>query len=219
MANSKSRRTFFMPLLCRSSLNDTVEPSKFNRSSTADPSSPKLSCIGQIKKRSTATTTTAAAATANNRFLVCSLSDSTTARSTVNSNRYTKLQKLFSGKNLISPAIDTVPINKFTSNKNFVKKRSKSCNDRGRTAISKKKCYISSSDDLDIVRVAVDVELDPPLPVVKCRRRDEESNVNLWKRRGVEMKALQIQPIKLTINRNCSKNNGEFTISTSATTV
>ncbi|KAI3807093.1 hypothetical protein L1987_23015 [Smallanthus sonchifolius] len=166
--SNRSHKTFFMPMLCRPSLNDVVKPPKFNNSSSTDPSSPKLTCIGQIKKKSTTTT---------NQFLV--------AKSSAHSNRYTKLQRLFSGKNLISPAIDTGSINKA-----FVAKRSKSCNGRARVPISKKKCYISSDDQ----------ELDPPLPVVKCNRRNQKSDVNLWKRRGIEMKTLQIQPIQLNMN-------------------
>ncbi|KAI3763071.1 hypothetical protein L1987_53521 [Smallanthus sonchifolius] len=177
--SNRSHKTFFMPMLCRPSLNDVVKPPKFNNSisSSTDPSSPKLTCIGQIKKKSTTT---------SNQFLV--------AKSSAHSNRYTKLQRLFSGKNLISPAIDTGSINNA-----FVAKRSKSCNGRARVPISKKKCYISS-DDQDVMRVVVDEELDPPLPVVKCNRRDQKSDVNLWKRRGIEMKTLQIQPIQLNMN-------------------
>ncbi|KAL8261152.1 hypothetical protein R6Q59_025201 [Mikania micrantha] len=179
---NRSHKTFFMPLLCRSSRNDVVKP-------PSDPSSPKLTCIGQIKKRSTTTT---------DRFLVCSLSDSTTVRS----SRYTKLHKLFSGRNLISPAIETAPINKFNSKS--VTNRSKSCNGRGRIPIGKNEYYISGADHAVLVDVVED--MDPPLPVVKCCRRDQESNVNLWKRRGIEIKSLQIQPIQLNMNQNTSNN-------------
>jgi len=77
---------------------------------------------------------------------------------------------------------------------------------------------MTSSDDHDIMRVVVREELDPPLPVVKCGR-DQEANVNLWKRRGIEMKTLQIQPIQLMMNQNSCGNNAGFSLSTSATMV
>ncbi|MFS7910524.1 hypothetical protein Hanom_Chr02g00107331 [Helianthus anomalus] len=225
MSNRSSHKSFFMPMLCRFSLNDTVKPPKLTDSSTSDPSSPKLTCIGQIKKRSTTTTTTTAT---NNRFLVCSLSDSVTTKTSGHSNRYTKLNKLFSSKHLISPANDKTCINKLNSKSvtsekcsitNFkttsVTKRSKSCNGRNKVQINKNKYYINEQD---VMKVVVDKELDPPLPVVKCRHRDQESNMNLWKRRGFEMKSLQIQPIQLTLNQNVKENNGGFSISTSAAT-
>ncbi|KAJ0617857.1 hypothetical protein HanPSC8_Chr02g0052111 [Helianthus annuus] len=210
MSNRSSHKSFFMPMLCRFSLNDTVKPPKLTHPSPSDPSSPKLTCIGQIKKRSTTTTTT------------------TNHHHHHHSNRYTKLNKLFSSKHLISPAIDKTCINKLNSKSvtnekcsinNFkstsVTKRSKSCNGRNKVPINKKKYYINEQD---IMKVVVDKELDPPLPVVKCHRRDQESNMNLWKRRGFEMKSLQIQPIQVTLNQNVKDNNGGFALSTSAAT-
>ncbi|XP_076905118.1 uncharacterized protein LOC143560782 [Bidens hawaiensis] len=166
MGNKSRKTTLFIPMLCRFSLNDTVQAPNSNNPPTTDPSLPKLTCIGQIKKKKPIDTKTL---------------------QTV--KPHTKLHKLFSGKNLISPAIDTCPV---------TNRRSKSCNGGNRVPI---KCYVSS-DDLDL-------DLDPPLPVVKCR---QESNVNVWKRRGIEVKSLEIQPIKLNnLNRNnTSSNNGGF---------
>ncbi|KAI3684589.1 hypothetical protein L6452_33813 [Arctium lappa] len=283
MAN-RSHKSFFMPMLCRFSINDTVKPAKYSDSSSAtvaDPSSPKLSCIGQIKKRSNNNSNSNS--NSNDRFLVCRLSASTNGKSSVHS--YTKLHRFFSSKNLISPAIDTASINNsssksvtkrssscnsrggkpisakkyymtssgdqdtmrvtvaeeldppFFSGKNLISpvidtasinncssksvtKRSSSCNDRGGKPISTKKYYMTSSGDQDTMRVTVAEELDPPLPVVKTRRGDPESNVNLWKRRGIEMKTLQIQPIQLRTDHNTNNNNinGKFSLPTSAST-
>lgn len=183
-----------MPIICRFSTNDVVKPCKIPDSSSTDPSSPKLSCIGQIKKRSTNINNNE-----NNNYR---------AKSSVHSDSYIKLHKLFSGKNLISPAIDTISINNSTS-KRVMHRRSKSCNARGRTTpIESKKYYTSSTrDDHDIMRVVVAKELDPPLPVVKCSRRDQDLNVNLWKRRGFEIKSLQIQPIQVTMDRKSFSSN------------
>ncbi|XP_071686842.1 uncharacterized protein [Rutidosis leptorrhynchoides] len=195
MAN-RSHKSFFMPLLCRFSINDTVKPTKFQNPTSLDPSSPKLSCTGKIKKRST-----------NNNVenvhhrRSYSLSNSTTAKSSIHPTRYNTFQKLFSSRNLIFPAIDMN-----TSVNNYDKcatKRSKSCNGRGGIPIINKSKYhhhMTTSndkfDDHDFVTKVVTKELDPPLPVVKCCRRDQEVSVNLWKRRGFEMKTLQIQPIR-----------------------
>lgn len=86
-----SSKTFFLPTFCRLAINDVVKPPKFtDLSSSQDPSSPKISCIGQIKKRSNTT-----------------IISTTTTNKSVN---YKKLRKLFSSKNLISPPIDNVTI-------------------------------------------------------------------------------------------------------------
>ncbi|XP_023764951.1 uncharacterized protein LOC111913481 [Lactuca sativa] len=216
---SKSNKSFFMPLFCRASINDTVKPAKFSETPATDPSSPKLSCIGQIKKRSTTTTTTNSNNNTN-RFLACRFSASTNAKSSVYSSfSYTKLHRLFSGKNLISPAIDTASINNCSSK--CITNRSNSCNSRGRRGVNTKKYYMTSSDDPVLMRVMVAEELDPPLPVVKCGRRDQETNVNLWKRRGIEMKTLQIQPIQLSMDHHNTNNNNvnrNFSLQTSAKT-
>ncbi|GKD30887.1 hypothetical protein Tco_1241665 [Tanacetum coccineum] len=205
--SNKAHKSFFMPILCRFSSNDVVvKPCKVPGSSSTDPSSPKLSCIGQIKKRSTNTSNDN-----NNNYRAKS--------SSVHSESYIKLHKLFSSKNLITPAIDTISINNSTS-KRVMHRRSKSCNSRGRTTpIESKKYYTSSTrDDHDIMRAVVAKELDPPLPVVKCSRRDQDLNVNLWKRRGFEMKSLQIQPIQVNMDRNSFSSNSEFSLPTLATT-
>ncbi|KAL4559656.1 hypothetical protein LXL04_031799 [Taraxacum kok-saghyz] len=216
--SNRSNRSFFMPMFCRVSINDTVKPVKLPETSSADPSSPKLSCIGQIKKRST-TTSNSNSNSNSNRFLACKISASTNAKSAVHSSfSYSKLHRLFSGRNLISPAIDTASISNCSSN--CITNRSKSCNGRGRIPNSAKRFHKASSDDPVLMRVVVAEELDPPLPVVKCSRRDQEGNVNLWKRRGIEMKTLQIQPIQLSMNLNTNTNNvnRELSLQTSAKT-
>ncbi|XP_076918683.1 uncharacterized protein LOC143579185 [Bidens hawaiensis] len=189
---SKSHKTF-RPLLCRLSKTDTVQPIKLPGPST-DPSSPKLTCIGQMKKKSTSTT--------NHHFLTGNLTDPINSRPSVHSKRYL----LFSGKNLISPAIETATTIKQSNSKCVTAtNRSKSCKGRGRTPIIRSnRYYTNSSDDHDIMRVVVDEILDPPLPVVKCGRRGQEVSVNLCKRRGIEMKMLQIQQV----NQNINVNNG-----------
>ncbi|CAH1421938.1 unnamed protein product [Lactuca virosa] len=190
----KTRNTFFFPMLCRLSINDVAKPTRLadlaSSSSTStscsqDPTSPKISCIGQIKKRSNSNSNSTS--TANHHISASRISTATTRKSATNLN-YNKLRKLFSGKNRISPPTDTATISNHC--------RIRSCNGNGsvKKPNSKKKKYMISIGDPE---VAVE-ELDPPLPVVKCRPRDQQVNVSLGKRRGIELKILQIQPFQLS---------------------
>ncbi|XP_010312805.1 uncharacterized protein [Solanum lycopersicum] len=86
---------FFLPMLCKLSIKDvklqnSKPPSSANSSTHTEPTSPKVSCIGQVKR--------------NNRvtgFPTPYKSTSSTAITRpVNSKvKYMKLRKLFSGKN------------------------------------------------------------------------------------------------------------------------
>ncbi|CAI9265322.1 unnamed protein product [Lactuca saligna] len=203
------RNTFF-PMLCRLSINDVAKPTRLadltSSSSTStscspDPTSPKISCIGRIKKRSNSNSTSTS--TANHHISASRISTATPGKSATNLN-YNKLRKLFSGKNLISPPTDTATISNHCG--------IRSCNGNGGVKKpSKQKKYMISIGDPE---VAVE-ELDPPLPVVKCRPRDQQVNVNLGKRRGIELKILQIQPFQLSTvhgtkfinNRDISADN------------
>ncbi|KAL1561306.1 hypothetical protein AAHA92_04024 [Salvia divinorum] len=74
-------KTIFLPLFCRLSLKDISLPRLHRRdpSSSDHPSSPKVSCMGQLKR--------------NNRIV--------TAATPPHSRAYSKLRKLFSGKTLL----------------------------------------------------------------------------------------------------------------------
>ncbi|XP_071728174.1 uncharacterized protein [Rutidosis leptorrhynchoides] len=173
-----SSKTFtFFPMICRLSLSDVVsKPIKLtdlssSSSSSPDPSSPKISCIGQIKRRSTTATTNY---------------HHTSTRLAGKSANYTKLRKLFSGKNLISPLIETSTIRNHNRNRSC----SRICNGDVTKLIDTKK-------EINIV-ISIE-DLDPPLPVVKIiNRADDRFNVNLGQRRGIELKTLQIQPFQLS---------------------
>nr|GEX77051.1 translation initiation factor eIF-2B subunit alpha-like [Tanacetum cinerariifolium] len=142
---------------------------KWSVASSPDPSSPKLSCIGQIKKRSNTTSNT------NN------LQRTNTSKKSATHINYTKLLKLFSSKNLICHPVDNATIS----------------NDGGRSKRFNRSVTIPiSSSKKHVISIE---ELDPPLPVVKLKRlQDQEMNVNLGKRRGIELKTLQIQPVQLS---------------------
>ncbi|PWA48900.1 hypothetical protein CTI12_AA486700 [Artemisia annua] len=176
---TKTSKNFFLPTFCGLSIkDDIVKPTKLTDlssssvSSSPDPSSPKISCIGQIKKRSNTTSNT-------NKYQCTNTSKSTT------NIIYTKLLKLFSSKSLICAPVDNATIS----------------NDGGRSISSRNKRFNRSvtipisSNKKHTISIE---ELDPPLPVVKLKSQDQEMNVNLGKRRGIELKTLQIQPIQLS---------------------
>ncbi|KAI3767554.1 hypothetical protein L2E82_17761 [Cichorium intybus] len=191
---TRTTKTFF-PKLCRLSINDVTKPTRLadlsssssSISSSPDPSSPKISCIGQIKKRSNTTTTHYQPTT----------SRITTSKSATNLN-YTKLRRLFSGKNLISPPMESAKIS--NHNGKCISDRNRRCNGgiTTRNSKKKKKKHMISIGDPDVVVE----ELDPPLPVVKFQPRDQQVNVSLGKRRGIELKVLQIQPFHLSTVRS-----------------
>lgn len=79
--------------------------------------------------------------------------------------------------------------------------------------ISRKEKHMISIEDPVVVRAVVVEELDPPLPVVKFHPRDHQMNVNLGKRRGIELKTLQIQQFQLsTIHSTKIIDNRDLTL-------
>ncbi|CDP19550.1 unnamed protein product [Coffea canephora] len=170
----------FLPLLCRVSIKDVKLREYKDRSCSFsdDPSSPKVSCMGKVKKTnrligfSTPYRLTAATAT----------TATTTAKTNTNHQghfKYTKLRRLFSGKNLIT----SLPATTSSSNSNNTRS-SKINNDDG---------------GIDHVNIS---ELDPPLPVIK--KVQQPCEVNLWKRRsgGPALKSLQIEQIHVPRNNH-----------------
>ncbi|KAK4352686.1 hypothetical protein RND71_028204 [Anisodus tanguticus] len=168
--------SFFLPMLCKLSikdvkLNNSKDPSSSNSNHT-EPTSPKVSCMGQVKR--------------NNRvigFPTPYRPNSSTAITGPILNpkvKYTKLKKLFSGKN-------------FTDRE--VLKRSV-------TVVNSRKS--SQVNDRESSKIEVNVsELDPPLPVVK-KVKSPPVDGGLWKRRsgGAALKNLQIQQIHLSTDNN-----------------
>ncbi|OIT04554.1 PREDICTED: uncharacterized protein LOC109224561 [Nicotiana attenuata] len=167
-----SSGSFFFPILCKLSIKDVKLQ---NPSSSGDnlnePSSPKVSCMGQVKR--------------NNKVIGFPTPYRPTTSSTAISGpvnprvKYTKLKKLFSGKN-------------FTAGNNRELKTSVTV-----TVGGSRKSTIN--DKGRIIKGAVEVinvgELDPPLPVVKKVKPPPEDG-GLWKRRSgaVKLTSLQIQP-------------------------
>ncbi|CAI9764058.1 unnamed protein product [Fraxinus pennsylvanica] len=187
--NQINQKTIFLPMLCKVSIKDIKLNHYKNQSSSADPSSPKVSCMGQVKR--------------NNRVIsfptTYRLTAAATSAAAVNHhhhhNKYTKLKKLFSSKALMPATTSTATI--ATSRR--------SCRS------SREMCVVDSrkskiKDQESVKEVNID-ELDPPLPVVKRVQQPQAAaagfggrdEVNLWKRRfgGATIKSLQIEQIQL----------------------
>lgn len=162
----------FLPFLCRLSTKDAVkisEPAPCSKKK--DPSSPKVGCMGQIKRHN------------NNKI-------NSTITPTSGKLKYTQLRKMFSGRNLL---ITT------TSNTSAYCKGNNNNKKIDTTSVRTRTKFHNHSQGNCAVVVPLNLaELDPPLPVVKTRydlgRGEKES---LWKRRGG---VAPIQPIQLPYN-------------------
>ncbi|KAK4433663.1 hypothetical protein Salat_0529000 [Sesamum alatum] len=186
-------KTIFLPLFCRLSIKD-IKLSYHRKtpiSTDDEPSSPKVSCMGQVKR--------------SNR--VIGFPPATTVTTT--HHRYSKLKKLFSSKTLLPPTTATMPT---TTQGGTVagggRSGSKSCRSSREVMTQKNSRRLKlknvdgdKCDYQDCVKLVNIGELDPPLPVVKRVAasgvgRDE---ANLWKRRfnGAALKSLQIEQIHL----------------------
>ncbi|XVE55413.1 hypothetical protein DITRI_Ditri03aG0156700 [Diplodiscus trichospermus] len=175
-------------MLCsKPSIKDVKLPKWQDRSAASfsdDPLSPKISCMGQVKR--------------NRRILgfpSASHKLTLTTRNSSNNNnnntsiRYFKLKKLFSAKNLTSsPATTAAAINTTTS----CRRRELLVNGASRP----------KNGDGKENSASINVEnMDPPLPVIKrvSKKGDKGDGETIWQRRsrGVTLKSLQLQQIQL----------------------
>ncbi|CAK9168143.1 unnamed protein product [Ilex paraguariensis] len=179
-------RSTFLPTLCRVSIKD-IKLSRAHSSSSDDPSSPRVSCMGQVKR--------------NNKvngfptpYKFHSPTSTTTKAHPHNHHmKYTKLKRLLSGKNLTATTT-TAPAAAIAT--------SSGCNSRrGMIICDTRRPRFNYHNNVPVNIV----ELDPPLPVVRrveppATGRDEG---NLWKRRSGKMalKGLQIEQINVPDNQ------------------
>ena len=175
-------RSTFLPMLCsRPSIKDVSLPQWREQlgSFSNDPLSPRIGCMGQVKR--------------HNKIVGLLTTKSNTANniSISPSVKYSKLKKLFSGKNL-----GTNTINAATA------PTASSCGSRPRgtvnsTNVPRNHKHRSSRNE-NVVPISIE-NMDPPLPVIKrVQKPEEERQVdNLWKRRsgGAALKSLQLQQI------------------------
>ncbi|XVF64662.1 hypothetical protein PTKIN_Ptkin09bG0186000 [Pterospermum kingtungense] len=162
-------------MLCsRPSIKDVTLPKWKERSASFsdDPLSPKISCMGQVKR--------------NNRIVGFPASHKLTITTTKNSFnngiKYLKLKKLFSGKNLTSSPPTTT------------------CR-RKEVLINNSSSRLENGDGKEN-SASINIEnMDPPLPVIKrVPKNGEKGDADtLWHRRsrGVALKSLQLQHIQL----------------------
>ncbi|CAJ1971821.1 unnamed protein product [Sphenostylis stenocarpa] len=165
-------------MLCsRPSIKDVSLPQWRDQpgSFSSDPLSPRIGCMGQVKR--------------HNKIVGLLTTKSNTSSSIISpSVKYSKLKKLFSGKNLgtSTTTIATAPT-------------ASSCGSRPRVTVNsanvlrnhKHRCRRSEN----VVPISIE-NMDPPLPVIKrVKKPEEERQVDsLWKRRsgGAALKSLQI---------------------------
>ncbi|XP_042485426.1 uncharacterized protein LOC122065639 [Macadamia integrifolia] len=156
---------------CLSKWDNSVVPFPNLDNNGDEPKSPRVGCMGQIKR--------------DRRVIGFPIHNRCNNRRSTNSDKkYFKLNKVFSGKNLNS----FLGMNlSSTRNSNYSKKE-----------MIKGASRIKSYDEMDYVSISV-VDLDPPLPVIKPGPRistDGGDAVCLWKRRcggDQTLKALQLQ--------------------------
>lgn len=188
------RNAIFLPMLCsRLAIKDVHGlPRCVDRSSSSssDPLSPRISCIGQVKRKNRVV-----GFPNPHRSLNTLIKNTTNNNNTKTDNhnihivKYSKLKKFFSSKNL-TPNTNTpvagngrrrVPAPANGANGNGC------CGCSSRGVCNSEKCVVSV------------VDLDPPLPVVKRPIQAQEGMEleSLWKRRsgGVALKGLQLQQI------------------------
>ncbi|KAK4391158.1 hypothetical protein Sango_2179100 [Sesamum angolense] len=186
------QKSKFLPIFCRLSIKDVKLNHHYKDPTTVDePSSPTVSCVGQVKR--------------NNRVIGFPATSTTTSAAANHHHKHTKLKNLFSGKTLL-PNTTTINASTTVTAAGRRSSGSRSCRTSRDMFVnssrrSRLKTYCDHSGDQDCVKVVDISEMDPPLPVVKRvappgAGRDE---VNIWKRRfnGVELKSLKIEQIHL----------------------
>ncbi|KAK1403639.1 hypothetical protein POM88_003244 [Heracleum sosnowskyi] len=161
----------FLPFLCRLSTKDAVkisEPPACPKKN--DPSSPKVGCMGQIKRHN------------NNKI-------NSTTTPTSGKLKYTQLKKMFSGRNLLTTNTTNISTHCRGNNNKTI--------DKG--GHKRPKFHSHGHGNCAVVVPLNLAELDPPLPVVKSQSGRDKGveKGSLWKRRGG---VAPIQPIQLPYN-------------------
>ncbi|KAK2375734.1 hypothetical protein QL285_076604 [Trifolium repens] len=173
-------RTTFLPMLCSRSIKDVSLPQCKNnlRSFSNDPLSPRISCMGQVKKN-------------NHRISFIAKSNTYSILSPI--GKYSILKKLFSSKNL-----NTAPTTATSQSSCGIRPSRVSVNsgDLSRKYYNNQKGHRNNEK---IVPISIE-NMDPPLPVIKRVRKLENENQvdSLWKRRSAGeagLKNLQLHQI------------------------
>ncbi|KAL2339844.1 hypothetical protein Fmac_007784 [Flemingia macrophylla] len=172
------QKSTFLPMLCsRPSIKEVTLPRLRDQSGASgnDPLSPRISCMGQVKRNNKIAT--------SHRFITFTTKTNPTTTSSSSSplvkHNYSKLRKLFSAKNFIISTPKTTPSTSTIS----------------RQAVTKNQRSENYSNNAFCISIE---EMDPPLPVVKKLEEPKEVD-SLWKRRSgtarPALKSLQLQQI------------------------
>ncbi|KAF7829885.1 uncharacterized protein G2W53_012218 [Senna tora] len=156
-------RTTFLPMLCsRPSIKDASLPRWRDppASVSDDHLSPRIGCMGQVKR--------------NNKIVGFPPTKRTTISTSPAFVKYSKLKKLFSGKNYLATAASV----------------------SGSTSRTSRAQASNSNENGGSLSVSIE-NMDPPLPVIKNKCEEERQMDSLWKRRsgGLALKTLQLQQI------------------------
>ncbi|KAG5031337.1 hypothetical protein JHK85_015319 [Glycine max] len=142
-------------------------------SSGNDPLSPRISCMGQVKRNNKI-----AGIPPSHRLTFTTKTNTNTNTTSSPIVKYSKLKKLFSGKNFI---ISTPKTTTATTTISSCRSRQQQISDVPKN----QKCLKSENSNNVVCNKSIE-EMDPPLPVVKRVSPLEESKEldSLWKRRS-----------------------------------
>ncbi|OMO72830.1 hypothetical protein CCACVL1_17572 [Corchorus capsularis] len=187
----------FLPMLCsKPSIKDVTLPKWKDRSASFsdDPLSPKISCMGQVKRNNRIVGFPAAAS--HKLALTCTKNNN--GCSNHSSIKYSKLKKLFSGKNLIGSPAANAPATT-TANTTISYRRKEAFLVNGKTSRPAKNSDNGKENNSTSNSINIET-MDPPLPVIKrVPKQGSDNGDTLWERRsrGVSLKSLQLQQIQL----------------------
>lgn len=173
------QKSIFLPMFCRLSIKD-VKLNTAPISAAAEPSSPRVSCMGQVKR--------------NNRVTGYPSAAAIIAAAGAHPHKHSKPRKIqyFSTKTLLPNPATAAASGGRKSGSRSCRSNREICTKDSRRAAAKTNC------DHDCGKVAaLDIsKMDPPLPVVR-RAAPPGNSVNIWKRRFDGVKSMQIEPIHL----------------------
>ncbi|RDX77909.1 hypothetical protein CR513_41875, partial [Mucuna pruriens] len=181
-------RSTFLPMLCsRPSIKDVSLPQWRDQpgSFSNDPLSPRIGCMGQVKR--------------HNKIVGLLTTKSNSTNISISPGvKYFKLKKLFSSKTLSTTTTTTT-----NATAPAPAPSASSCGSRPRGTVNsanvprnhhKHKCNRNEN----VVPISIE-NMDPPLPVIKRVKKQEEERQmdSLWKRRsgGAALRTLQLQQI------------------------
>ncbi|KAL1533692.1 hypothetical protein AAHA92_33544 [Salvia divinorum] len=164
------QKSLFLPMFCRLSIKD-VKLNTVPVSSAADPTSPRVSCMGQVKRNSRVT--------------------GYPSSTTIISHRHKHPNKPRKSTHFSTKILLPNPAAASGSRKSVSKScRRDSRRPLARASFDQELCSVKAATALDISK------MDPPLPVVK---RAAAAEVNLWNRRFDGVKSMRIEPIHLPV--------------------